>query len=103
MIDAIQRAYYLRAMNPSDIETLEQLADELDLDADTFARDIRSAEIEEELQRQVDFSRQSPIDGFPSLVMDIDGEMITVTRDYRDPQVTLDHIERLLSGSHSIT
>jgi len=99
MIDAIQRAYYLRAMNPSDLETLELLASEIGLDAEKFAKDIRSVEIEEELQRQVDFSRQSPIDGFPSLVMDIDGQLITVTRDYKNPQPTLDHIDRLISGT----
>ena len=103
MIDAIQRAYYLRAMNPSDIETLELLAGELDLVEERFASDIRSAEIEEELQRQVDFSRQSPIDGFPSLVLDIGGELISVMRDYKDPQSTLDHIERLISGAHAVT
>ena len=44
MIDAIQRAYYLRAMNPSDLETLEALAEELGLDAERFAAEIRSAE-----------------------------------------------------------
>lgn len=102
MIDAVQRAYYLRAMNPSDSETLESLAGELELNVEQFSRDIRAAEIEDELQRQVDFSRQSPIDGFPSLVMEIDGEMTTVTRDYKDPQPTLDHIGKLLSGSHSV-
>lgn len=99
MIDAIQRAYYLRAMNPSDTDTLELLAGELDLDAEQFARDIRSAEIEAELQRQVDFSRQSPIDGFPSLVLDISGKLIAVARDYEDPQPTLDHIKALMSGA----
>jgi putative protein-disulfide isomerase len=102
MIDAIQRAYYLRAMNPSDIETLEALGAEIGLDVDRFATDIRSADVEEALQRQVDFSRQSPIDGFPSLVLELNGEKITVTRDYQDPQPTLDHIERLLSGAHSV-
>ncbi len=99
MIDAIQRAYYLLAMNPSDLETLELLASEIGLDTEKFAKDIRSVEIEEELQRQVDFSRQSPIDGFPSLVMDIDDQLITVTRDYKNPQPTLDHIDRLISGT----
>jgi putative protein-disulfide isomerase len=102
MIDAIQRAYYLRAMNPSDIETLEQLAEEIDLDAEKFARDIRSAEIEEQLQSQVDFARQSPIDGFPSLVLEIDGRMVPIKRDYKDPKTTLDHIRKLISGPNAI-
>jgi len=99
MIDAIQRAYYLRVMNPSDIEILELLAEELGLDADKFATDIRSAETDEELQRQVQFARQSPIDGYPPLTMDISGELVWVTRNYRDPQPTLDHIESLVSGT----
>jgi putative protein-disulfide isomerase len=98
MIDAIQRAYYLRAMNPSDLETLEQLAIELDLDGDMFAADIRSPDVEADLQRQVSFARQSPIDGFPSLVLELDGSMVPITRDYADPRPTLEHVERLLTG-----
>jgi len=97
MTDAIQRAYYLRAMNPSDLETLELLAQELDLDTDKFAADIRSPDIEADLQRQVQFARQSPIDGFPSLVLEVDGSMITITRDYADPRPTLEHVENLLT------
>lgn len=97
MTDAIQRAYYLRAMNPSNLDTLEQLARELGLDGDQFAADLRSPEIEADLQRQVQFARQSPIDGFPSLVLELDGSMITITRDYADPRPTLKHLESLLA------
>lgn len=96
MTDAIQQAYFLRAMNPSDLETLELLATELGIDAEKFSMDIRSAETEEELRTQVDFARRSPIDGFPSLVMGVDEELVPITRDYLDPQPTLDHINRLL-------
>lgn len=98
MTDAIQRAYYLRAMNPSDLETLQQLAEELALDSNRFAADIRSPEVEADLQRQVQFARQSPIDGFPSLVMELDGSMISITRDYKDHRPTLEHVERLLEN-----
>ena len=103
MTDAIQRAYYLRAMNPSDLETLETLAEEINLDAEKFARDIRSAKIEEELQNEVRFARRSPIDGFPSLVLEVGGQMVPITRDYKDPNPTLDHIERLVSGTQAVT
>jgi len=98
MINAIQGAYYLRAMNPSDLDTLETLAEELGLDTGLFASDIRSAGTEEELQRQADFARHSPIDGYPSLAMEIDSQLITVTRDYKNPQVTLDHIASLAAS-----
>ena len=99
MIDAIQRAYYLRAMNPSDLETLEMLAEELGLDGGEFAGDIRSDDIEQTLQHQVQFARSSPIDGFPSLVLDQDGELTTVIRDYKDHRPSLAHIEALVSGA----
>ncbi|MGI9204272.1 MAG: DsbA family protein [Woeseiaceae bacterium] len=96
MTDAIQRAYYLRAMNPSDLGTLQQLAEELGLDGDRFAADIQSQDVEADLQRQVEFARQSPIDGFPSLVLEKDGSSFSITRDYADHRPTLEHVERLL-------
>jgi len=103
MIDAIQRAYYLRAMNPSDLETLEKLASELGLDALRFADDIRSPIIDAMLREQVALARHSPIDGFPSLVLDIGGDKTFVTRDYTNHKPSLDHIERLLSGSQAVS
>ncbi len=96
VIDAIQRAYYLRAMNPSDVETLKLLATELNLDIDQFATDIASREIEAALQEQVAFSRQSPIDGYPSMTLELHGTLLTVQRDYKDAAVTLRHIDKLL-------
>jgi putative protein-disulfide isomerase len=98
MINAIQRAYYLRAMNPSNVSTLETLAAELGLDATQFAADIGSAEVETELQRQVQFARQSPIEGFPSLVLEREGELMPVQQDYRSASTTLDHLKGLLGG-----
>lgn len=99
MIDAIQRAYYLRAMNPSDLDTLEALAAELALDEAKFSEAIRSTRLEAILQEQVALAQRSPIDGFPSLVMDIGGQQIPVHRDYRGHETTLAHINEILSGS----
>ncbi len=98
MTDAIQRAYYLRAMNPSNLSTLETLAAELELDTEQFATDIRSPQVEAELQRQIQFSRQSPIRGFPSLVLEQDGELILVQQDYHSAQVSLDHLQALMQN-----
>ncbi len=97
MINAIQRAYYLRAMNPSDLETLETLATELQLNTKKFAESIRSDETEHELKRQVAFARRSPIRGFPSLCLDLDGQLVPVVQDYKSHVATLDHIEDLIS------
>ena len=99
MIDANQSAYYLRAMNPSDLDTLETLATELGLDNGRFASDIRSDDTEQALRQQVQLARNSPIDGFPSLVLERDGELTAVTRDYKDHRPSLAHIASLLSGA----
>ena len=95
MIDAIQRAYYLRAMNPSDIATHEKLATELELNAAKFSTDVRSEETEHELKRQVAFARRSPISGFPSLCLDLDGELMPVVQDYKSVEPTLQQIREL--------
>ena len=92
MIDAIQCAYYLRAMNPSDVTILVQLAKELNLDVERFERDILSEELEQEFSRQLTLARQLPIDGFPSLVLAVGGVMQPIDRDYHDHKVMLDQI-----------
>jgi putative protein-disulfide isomerase len=99
MINAIQNAYYLRAMNPSDLDTLEQLADELGLDVQKFQADIHSDEIESMLMEQVALARNSPIDGFPSLVLEKDGQQVPIIRDYKDHEPSIEHIRTLLSGT----
>jgi len=97
MILAIQKAYYLRAMNPSDNETLVLLADELQLDARKFAADMISNGLEQELRRQLDFARRSPISGYPSLVIELNGQLTPVTQDYTSHEKTLEHIALLVA------
>lgn len=95
MILAIQRAYYLRAKNPSDTETLVTLARELNLDSNRFKTDLRSLDTESELQRQVAFARSSPINGFPALALNTGSRLGRVRLDYRDHNTTLRHLSEL--------
>ncbi len=98
MIFAIQRAYYLRAMNPSDLETLEALADELDLNRALFQSDLRSAETELEFQRQITLARNSPIRGFPALALEDSGQFRSVCLDYKSHETTLQHLRTLTAS-----
>lgn len=99
MILAIQHAYYLRAMNPSDIETLVTLAEELHLDTRKFATDLESTWLETEFARQLEFTRRSPTNGFPSLAIELDGKLTAVIQDYKSHTTTLEHITSLLTGN----
>lgn len=82
MIDIIQRGYYLRALNPSDVPVLVKLAGELGLDTGRFEHDLHSAETQAEFDRQLLRARRLPIDGFPSLVLAVDDQLQLITRDY---------------------
>lgn len=96
MIEAIGRAYYLRAMNPSDVPVLVQIAVELGLDATCFESDLLSAQTQTELERQLTLARQLPIDGFPSLVLQRDNNLFKVERDYHNHLSMLGAIEALV-------
>lgn len=93
MIEAIQRAYYLRAMNPSDVSTLTKLAGELALDEKKFANDILSPQTEQELQRQIQFVRDTPSRSFPGLLLKQNNTLVPIDINYKDAQPTLAAIE----------
>ena len=68
MILAIQQAYYLEGLNPSDESVLIRLARDIGLDSNRLQNDLG-------------------VSGFPSLVMDIaDEEPHQVEIDYNDPE-----------------
>ena len=103
MILAIQQAYYSRAMNPSDTETLETLAEELNLDSNRFVADLHSPDTEAELQRQLAFTRRSPITGFPGLALGNDDQLTPVRLDYKDHTETLKHLFAIISPQAPVT
>lgn len=95
MIFAIQRAYYLRALNPSDTETHLQLAEELGLDVAQFETDLKSAETQAELMRQIQLGQKLGAHGFPSLILEVNGKSQYFHHDYLDADVNLNKIEEI--------
>jgi putative protein-disulfide isomerase len=96
MIEAIQRAYYLRAMNPSEPETLVQLADEIGLEKNEFRTALMSEETNAEFNRQLTQARQLGARSFPSLVLETGGHVSNITLDYQDHRVSLKEIYSLM-------
>lgn len=96
MIEAIQRAYYLRAMNPSEPETLADLADELGLDREQFESDLGSAETETEFRRQLLLRAELYVRSFPSLVLEHASGRSLIKHDYHDFRATLGQIQSCL-------
>ncbi len=102
MITAIQHAYYLRAMNPSDRDVLLQLAGELFKhgllsDAGKFAHELESARTVLELERQIALARTLTHSGFPSLIFEYDQRHQPVDIDYLDHTSSLKLVMQLLA------
>jgi len=122
MIEAIQHAYYLRALNPSDNEVLVSLARELSVqelsmqelsmqgpsmqengeilpfDVSLFINDLGSKETEQALIQQIQLARVLTNQGFPSLVLEHHGLKQQVKLDYKNYQATLTDIRHKIGN-----
>lgn len=94
MIESIQKAYYLQAMNPSDPSVLAGLAAGLGLDRVLFETDLISSETEKELHRQLRLRDRLGVKSFPSLVFERGSVRKFITHDYRSSANTLAEITR---------
>jgi putative protein-disulfide isomerase len=96
MTEAIQRAYYLEARNPSDGETLIELAGEIGADVTAFARDLDALETRQTLVDEIARGRGVGVDSFPALVLDCSGSRWRIPVEYTDPDAMLETIKPLL-------
>ena len=85
MISAIQQAYYLQARNPSNEDTLIELAVDLGLNATQFARELNADETHAALFGQIALSRDLGARSFPSLILERKGTRRLLPIDYNDP------------------
>ena len=105
LIDAIQRAYYLRALNPSNSAVLVQLVEEISehsnkkklaIDVAQFKRDFNSTDTQNELKRQILLARDLTRQGFPSLVFEKKGQRSSIPLNYKDYKISLEEIQRMM-------
>ncbi len=92
MVDAIQKAYYQEARNPSDLSTLIAIADQSSMNVERFKEDVLSNQIERELQENIILSRQLGAEGFPSLVLVSGSSQSLLRLDYNSVDATLKQI-----------
>ena len=90
---AIQKAYYLQARNPSDYETLIELAEEIGADKIKFSEDVVSQETDKILKEEIQKFESLDLKSLPSLLFVNDKRKIKIKPDYLDAKVMLDKIE----------
>ena len=92
MLLSIQQAYYLLAINPSDLDVLIGLAEQLGLDVRQFVDDIQSEVCQNVLLKEIDFCRDVNIYSFPSLVLKQGKSYTSIDIDYSDSKKIVDQI-----------
>jgi len=96
MLEAIQKAYYLEAKNPSNNDVLIQLAQSLGMDSGEFEQQLTSDNININLLAEINLIQKMPIQGFPSLVLYKNDQYYPIEIDYHDFKTTLETIKSYL-------
>jgi len=97
MTFAIQKAYYLEAMNPSDDTVLIGLAESLALDPVAFGENLNSPSTHQTLAEEIDLARRLGAQGFPAMTLVINEIATRVSIDYTNPENMLESINSVLS------
>ena len=97
MTIAIQHAYYLKARNPSDTDTLLDLADEIGLDGNKFSQDLLSERVQQQLLSEIDMSRTLNVSGFPALVLQVNHSKWSIPVNYNNSEEILEQIISVLN------
>lgn len=92
MTRQIQKAYYQQARNPSDNETLIELAGEIGLDQERFSVHLVADHTQQRLLDEIAKARAIGVSGFPSLVLLNDDRLQTVLVNYTDVDAVLEEI-----------
>ncbi|MGV2841863.1 DsbA family protein, partial [Vibrio cyclitrophicus] len=99
MLEAIQHAYYLRAMLPHSQDTHLQLAEELGMNVQQFENDLSSKLLESELDDQLGFKEAIGVHSYPTLMLEVNGIFTEVALDYHSSETTLKSIREVLVNS----
>ncbi len=98
MTQRIQQAYYQQARNPSDNETLIELAGEIGLDTNRFSSQLVARHTQEILLAEIDRARSIGVDSFPSLVVKHNGLYHRILTNYTLVDPMLAQIESCLKA-----
>ncbi|EGR9010073.1 DsbA family protein [Vibrio vulnificus] len=99
MLEAIQQAYYLRAMPPHDEATHRQLAQEIGLNVQQFENDVTGRLLEGVFEDQLSLARSLGVNAYPSLVLQINDAYFPIEIDYLSTEPTLKLIrERIVEN-----
>ncbi|MDB4836879.1 DsbA family protein [Marinomonas sp.] len=96
MCHAIQKAYYLNAKNPSDLDTLSECAEHIGLKSENFTKAMLHVKDTSLLEEEIQQARRLGLNSFPSLALLIADTLIALPLDYKDPTTMFEAIKKAL-------
>jgi len=93
MVKEIQKAYYQNALNPSNRDTLESVAKNVNLDMSKFSHDLESAEIISLFEKDLQLRQSLRTNGFPSLALKTKNKYVHINVDYSNYETILKEIK----------
>lgn len=95
MVQLIQKAYYQDAKNPSDDETLINLAEQLGLNTAQFSAELNSTSTQQLLEQQINQAHRLGAQGFPSLFIQTKVGITPLCYGYSDTEKTIKRVEQI--------
>ena len=95
MTARIQQAYYQEARNPSDDETLIELAENIGLEVDAFTSSLKSEATQQLLVDEIHSARAMNMDSFPSLMVEQGGGLHPLMINYTDVDAMLRQVAQI--------
>jgi len=95
MTARIQQAYYQEARNPSDDETLIELAEDIGLEVDAFTSSLKSESTQQLLVDEINKTRSMGMDSFPSLKVEQGGGSHPLMINYTDVDAMLRQVAQI--------
>jgi putative protein-disulfide isomerase len=92
MTEGIQNAYYLNAQNPSNKDTLIEIAVEIGLNREVFITDLESEIVNKTLLNEIKEIKTLPVNGFPSLVLVKERALKRIEVDYLEDKYIINQI-----------
>lgn len=96
---SIQHAYYLRASNPSDMDTLTRCAEQVGMQPDSFLRAMEQVKISARLEQEVQQARQMGLNSFPSFALVANNQILHIDLDYQNPKKMVAQIQQAATSS----
>lgn len=100
MLEAIQKAYYQKALNPSKAEVLVKLAHEIGLDKKHFEAHLNTKETQQLLEEDLNLRRKLGVRVFPTLLLKYKKESYPIGINFNDSAKIIEQIEDLSKNTY---